>query len=153
MHSHGETMLNPARNKVHFSDEQLSRAREMRAAGMSWGRIGARLGCADETIRNRLDPDYRALRASRYRGDVPTYHVAGERGIGRDEAERVIATVQPDTRSRFARFMGDPLPGRSALDRRTSQQQTPTVRNWTDLLAPANHGEFMEDHLENGRVV
>lgn len=49
------------------------------------------------------------------------HHVMTEFSCVKEQAERLMEKVPDDTRDFTARLMGDPLPGRSALDRRASQ--------------------------------
>jgi hypothetical protein len=114
-------MTNPNRPRRVFTPEQLERAREMMSDGCSWARIGARLGCDDETIRARIDPDYKAMRSSRYTGPLSGLRAGSDRHLN-----AALARVPADSRSRQAKFMGDPLPGRSALDQISSGQ----VKRW-----------------------
>jgi hypothetical protein len=109
-------------------DEQLDLAAKMREAGVSWEAISQVVGLSPEFIRRRIDPGFtahrnegiRRARAAR-RGElsaavfhVERYHIKPE------DARRALSTVPPDTRSYQQKFMGDPLPGRSALDKRNS---------------------------------
>jgi hypothetical protein len=56
-----------------------------------------------------------------------TIHPGGGKGdadymtpAAKRDAEQLLRHVPPDTRGRTARLMGDPRPGRSALDQRGS---------------------------------
>lgn len=103
--------------RFQFTDEQLQLARELRAAGMGWGSIGRRLGCGEDTIHERIDPGFRE-RPRGQRNSGPRTFIPVERRPPKPEVMRALASVPRDTRSRVARWMGDPLPGRSALDQR-----------------------------------
>lgn len=52
-----------------------------------------------------------------------TNHAAPSQLIRQDVVERLMAEIPSDTRGLTAYFFGDPLPGRSALDRRTPHQE------------------------------
>lgn len=108
--------------KHRFSEAEIKRASDLRASGMSWDNLGKHLGCDGETIRRQLDPEYREVRAQRYHSSNPAYRMQSERRISAAEAERAVARIQPDTRTRAARIMGDPMPGRSALDKKLASQ-------------------------------
>lgn len=89
----------------------LSRARELRDEGMKWSRISARLGVSEDALRRRCDQRYAEHRNSRVRA----WRSSG--------GKLVAVTFDPppapqDTRNLTARVMGDPLPGRSALDKK-----------------------------------
>jgi len=95
---------------------EIARARMLRAAGTSWAEIGARLGYHGNTIRRRLDPGFVVARHVVHAELVDS--IETEPRITPEEAARALATVPVDTRTIQARFLGDPLPGRSALDKR-----------------------------------
>jgi hypothetical protein len=106
-----------SRPRVTIGAHDVARARELRAAGLSWASIGERLGYHERTIRERLDSDFAAAQRLRYT-DAAAFIWMDEQRITPEEAARAIATVPVDTRGVQARFLGDPLPGRSALDRK-----------------------------------
>ena len=110
-------MKGTSRPHRYFTEDEIRRAKELRAAGLGWSSVGARLGCSDETIRSRIDPGFKRVRADKYRGPK-----SGLRNVERrflpGEEDRVIAAVPIDTRSRLARWFGDPPAGRSALDQK-----------------------------------
>jgi len=103
-------------------DDALIRARKMREDGMTWGRIAARLGVSDDWLRRRLDPGYGERRnnmARAWRGHITHFiPVLDRKRLAADEIKRLMASLPTDTRGLTARAMGDPLPGRSALDMR-----------------------------------
>lgn len=90
----------------------LDEARRMRAAGASWMGIAAHFQISKGTIRDRLDPS-----ASR-RKDRRLWSPPFEGGPPREDVEARRSEIPNDLRSLTARLAGDPLPGRSALDRR-----------------------------------
>lgn len=111
--------------------EQIAgQARRLRSLGMSWLAIGRELGVSDEVARRAADPEYaerrreaNKLRKQRMRAPrknrVIEYRPPGE------DAERVLRDalwrVMADTRTPFQRALGDPPPGRSALDQRLAK--------------------------------
>jgi hypothetical protein len=102
-----------------LSPDMLVDALEMRKQGRSWRAIAAGLGVGEDWLRRRADPGYRtranALWKARNRGP---HFVPALDGLGSEPPQRVPL----DTRTRFARAMGDPVPGRSALDQRRYSQ-------------------------------
>lgn len=113
--------------KVKFSEEAIEEARRLMNAETPWAEIGRKLGCNPDTIRRRLDPKWREYRAAQIRsvkhadGYVNMNRVSEVRRSRRDEADRRMAEIPEDTRSVSQRIMGDPLPGRSALDNRNAR--------------------------------
>lgn len=113
--------------RVEISDEQLKKAKAMIADGKSWTEIGNEFGFSRDTIRRRLDPVWREERAASIRSARSKRVGCNERGpqlqhrtrtqIRRD-AERRLEEIPDDTRSLTGRLLGDPIPGRSALDKR-----------------------------------
>ena len=107
-----------------LSSEEIEVAATMRANRVSWEKVARYLGVAEETVRRALDPDYRAARNEvarrRYvrseRRASP--HFADRKRLSAEDAIRALATVPADTRTITGKVFGDPLPGRSALDRR-----------------------------------
>lgn len=109
-----------------FSSKVLRRALELKDEGMSWTRIAARLGVSDEGLRRRLIPGWasrrqqliRDARYARSLGKAPNT----PRHIPDAEALAVLRTIPSDTRRPIERLMGDPLPGRSALDKKRASE-------------------------------
>lgn len=110
--------------------DDWDQAQRMLKAGSSWTATASRTGISVDRLKRRFDPGYADHRAEKVRmwraqngrsghggsskhwhHDLPFYHV--------DPAliAQAIATVPADTRSRTGRLLGDPLPGRSALER------------------------------------
>jgi hypothetical protein len=102
------------RPRLYIDPEVIGRARELRAAGTAWAEIGERLGYSENTLRTRIDPDYAWPNKA-----TGSFHFIreGETRVSKADAARALGAVPVDTRTRVARFMGDPIPGRSALDR------------------------------------
>lgn len=95
-------------------------ARRMAEAKTPWGKIGAAFGITGETAHRRLDPEYRAQRQALNTAAARNYKRKRMENPPAEDAGRVLY-VTPDTRSWQQRFMGDPGPGRSALDMREKQ--------------------------------
>ncbi len=104
------------RSRLSISPAQVDQARQLRALGRSWDSIGAEFGLHPDTMRRRIDPAYARSERFKYTGPM-SFIRAGESRVSPADAARALAGVPVDTRTRQARFMGDPLPGRSALDR------------------------------------
>lgn len=108
------------------TQEQVAHALELRAGGMHWEAVGNAMGLTPNRIRYASDPEWAKMRRERTaeRKRVENAVLAGypphfaDRRIPTEEIDAVLATIPRDTRSLQARLMGDPLPGRSALDRR-----------------------------------
>ncbi len=102
----------------YFTEGDIARARLMREDGQSWNALARHYNCSEETIRRYMDDEYRKKRADRYRPEHLRFTMYGNPPRTTSaEARRVIASVPADTRSPVTRWMGDPLPGRSALDK------------------------------------
>lgn len=84
-------------------------AQYLRSKRMTLREIGAALGVSESSVRRMLG----TLESARIVDRRYT-----ERADDKAEAMRLLRKVPPDTRSLTARIAGDPLPGRSALDRR-----------------------------------
>ena len=112
-----------------LTPEQIEEASRLADAGWTYARIGERFGCAYGTIRLVLDADYavnrrigaRETRQRRYKPEKRASKTARENATAvsvKEDAAARLAEIPSDTRSLTARLAGDPLPGRSALDRR-----------------------------------
>lgn len=105
----------------------LEEARQLRASGMNWTDIGAKLTVHKTTLRCNLEPEYRAkMKVAWASTDARKEMQGSRRSAGLVADERVpmadlaarLAEIPEDTRTPAARLMGEPMPGRSALDRR-----------------------------------
>jgi hypothetical protein len=105
--------------------EQIDFARAQRAAGTGWEKLGRLMHCDPETVRRALDPDYRrkrmdqinAARYGRAHSEISAARfVAPPADVLRRREHRVM--LRPT--SLTALLCGDPLPGESALDRRST---------------------------------
>lgn len=106
--------------KKMIADKRRAEARRMFATGMNYSEIAGvlkvhaswvRLQCNDEAA--ELDRERRRTSSSKLA--IP--RSAGPNSIKPDEIAARLAQVPPDTRTLTAFAFGDPLPGRSALDR------------------------------------
>lgn len=111
----------------HLTSEQIEEARQLQARGWTIIRIAERLGCYRQTIKRVLDPEYAVKRRIQVREARQIREPSLPRKTARENATAVsikedaaarLAEIPPDTRSLTARLAGDPLPGRSALDKR-----------------------------------
>jgi hypothetical protein len=106
-----------------YPAELLQKAIGLRAAGMKWETIANRLNVGSDGLKRRLDPEYRERRNQQMRDanerrtstSWPMHHFASR--MPQEQLDRLRATVPVDTRGLTARACGDPLPGRSALDK------------------------------------
>jgi hypothetical protein len=102
----------------------------MRAKGMTWAAIAGAHDISVDKLRRAADPAFRRKTMARHRrrnqrqkqamaeSGVMLAGALRERGApSRQDIEARLAEIPPDTRGLTARIMGDPLPGRSALDR------------------------------------
>jgi hypothetical protein len=108
----------------------IERAKEMRANNVSWNQIAKTLDVSAFLVRAATEPDFRNYRRERQRRHLQRerphinhavhHEVRGTRFPPAEvlrEAERARELrLQP--RSLTAELLGDPLPGRSALDQR-----------------------------------
>ena len=84
-----------------------------------------------EVVRRAIEPGYSERRsagikaARRLRSDDPRTgkieHFPYMSPAAKREAERQLAELPPDTRGLTAKICGDPMPGRSALDRKAGR--------------------------------
>jgi len=111
----------------HLTLEQIEEARQLHARGWTFRRIGERLGCAFHTVKRVLDPDYAVKRRIAVREARQIREPSLPRKTARENATAVsvkedaaarLAEIPKDTRSLTGILCGDPLPTRSALDRR-----------------------------------
>jgi len=104
-----------------------NRAVEMRATGMTIQKIASELGVSKMTASRLMDLEkYEAeLEKARVRQreraklikSIDPLPMADETRRRRAELEALMDAIPQDTRSKTARLAGDPLPGRSALDK------------------------------------
>lgn len=107
-----------------LNDHQIEQARMMRERGESWRFIGRTFGVSEMTVMTKVDP-VAAEKRRQYQANWRAAHGINSRGRATDRRLEVFeprqhwSTVPSDTRNLTAMIMGDPLPGRSALDRRS----------------------------------
>jgi hypothetical protein len=106
--------------------------------------IADRYGVSEESVRRRFDKAWgerrnQGIREARQRRRVaPSYLEPGAdqnratRAEVRADAARLAASIPRDTRSLTARVFGDPLSGRSALDKERMRR----ARDGATLVAP-----------------
>lgn len=108
-----------------MSEADLARARDLLAQGVSYYKMSGIIGFRAESIRRHLDPNFadrKRMQPPRYGRNIsPFIHIASKNNIQSDAAAR-LAEIPDDTRDLTARICGDPLPGRSALDKRRMSQ-------------------------------
>lgn len=123
----------------------LERAAMLRAEGQSWSRIKREVRVSADALRMRLEPGFAAARREKDRRRRARLMAEAGLGAGRgagqvqrtmtpDEARRAIESVPMDTRDLTARLLGDPLPGRSALDKQKEDLPPPNLE-----FFPANN--------------
>jgi hypothetical protein len=94
-----------------YSAEQWDQATQMLEAGHELDAIKARTGIPKRRLLAKLIYQTQATgQIVRYRDPHPRMTL--------EEEAKLFASLPKDTRDFTARIMGDPLPGRSALDRR-----------------------------------
>jgi hypothetical protein len=104
-------------------------ARQLRKGGATWAMIAKQCGVSTEVVQRAIDPGYAERRSADIRAARQlrrgSLHVepSSVRMSPADklEAERMLAELPPDTRGLTARICGDPIPGRSALDRKAGR--------------------------------
>ena len=105
-------------------EEIAPTVQKLRDDGLTWAQIGRKLGIRGEVAKRSVDADYHARIRERqknyHRERRQTFKVPQKNHFVRkdDIDPRVLNSVPPDTRTFTARAFGDPLPGRSALDRK-----------------------------------
>jgi len=102
-----------------FSDEQVEQIRRMiDSDGMSFRAVARHFDADDRTVR-------RAYRGAERERKVPVnngYYGPSRLEAERSWAEQVKSIPHPKTLNQL--LLGDPLPGRSALDRRQREKET-----------------------------
>lgn len=109
--------------------------RKLRDSGLSWSDIGRELGITGTTAKMAVDPDYAARRRSNINARridqtsrvTDKNRVTPPSRLTAAEARKVIARIPPDTRTPMQKMLGDPLPGRSALDMRKELARLPEL--------------------------
>jgi len=95
-------------SNVRIPQELHAPAQRLRAAGKSYREISEALGVSETSVRRMV-------------GTLEVFRVGdrryGERSEEKVAAAKLLKLIPPDTRSLTARIAGDPLKGRSALDK------------------------------------
>lgn len=105
--------------KKQITDEQISQMRALRAKKLTLRQIARIVGVTAPAVYYWTNSDYRE-RAKQYNSQ--RWQELRPLGPTRVIPDRVYANIQPwqfppeDTRTPISRLLGDPLPGRSALD-------------------------------------
>lgn len=105
-----------------ITKEQVDHARELLAEGHSIREVGRRVGASHSGIYRRLNPEHRLQTNERA---VSAYHASTGATADVDRARNQIPEHVSEERKRAAsggrsltaEILGDPLPGRSALDK------------------------------------
>lgn len=120
-----------------ITDDQVARATKLLAEGHSWRAIAAEVGTSHDGIRRRVDPKYRAMKNEiasrsnnkhgneRYASTGVSANVHHKRAPDFVIDECVMAHARP--RSLTQSICGDPLPGRSALDKQRMNLSKPPL--------------------------
>lgn len=110
--------------RARLKPNQIEEARRMRESGQSWRAIGRAFSISTDAVMAAIDPIF----AERRRQNIRDWRAKNGRGLGgRRETlsewidPALVPSVPRDTRGLTGYLMGDPLPGRSALDLRASQ--------------------------------
>lgn len=109
--------MSATKRKHNFTEDQIAEMRQMRLDGATWAKIARRFACAEETVHKAAEPAYAERRRrmdNRHQGKVG----AVSSRVDADIVDRLVAQIPRDTRDLTGVVFGDPLPGRSALDRR-----------------------------------
>lgn len=107
-----------------MTEDQIALGQRMLASGSTWKEVVRTTGCSIHHVKKALDPEYQERRREKDRRRYRQIHAqktaeAGHRAataIPPSEARRALASIPRDTRNLTARVLGDPLPGRSALE-------------------------------------
>lgn len=106
-----------------MTNEEKAEIRRLRKDGMSWNAIGGIFGVTPDTVRGAIDPEFRARRNAqiehrRKMRRMGEHFTAAsiDRASLRADAERRMEEIPADTRDLTALILGDPIPGRRAID-------------------------------------
>lgn len=91
---------------------EIKALRRRDAANWTYRALATRFGCSRETISHLFTDDFSKPPV----GPAGVQHKAMRERIEQDAREH-LSNLPEDTRDYTQRFFGDPLPGRSALDR------------------------------------
>lgn len=110
---------------------EVAECARLRKAGRTWTEIGRLYGVSYCHLRGALDPKWAAARReasrqARWQREAEQRRTMKrgkafrefERPTARADAERLMQDIPPDTRDLTGILLGDPLPGRRAIDMR-----------------------------------
>jgi hypothetical protein len=109
--------------QVKVPDAILAQAKALRDDGVPWRTISKKFGIHPDTLRRRLDPQFRldsAKAKTEYsraafnvirRGLAAYSNCVGKPPLNNDELRARLSLIPPDTRDLTARICGDPIPG------------------------------------------
>lgn len=105
--------------------EQINRAWKLRAAGKNYQEVAESLGVSAKTVRTTLHPVRRTPRKPSHtiKAPFPNAHKVIKRFMTvpqsvQDEADRMYQARMNAHLTTGQQLLGDPMPGRSALDQR-----------------------------------
>lgn len=126
-------MTRQARNEKTIPNQELvlDAAKKLRDSGLSYEKIAKRLqaGVSAEWFRRRIEPGHAERARERGREITATIRhrlskaFREPRPITDGELRRIRNAQPDDTRTLTGILMGDPLPGRSALDRKRQMER------------------------------
>jgi hypothetical protein len=109
--------------RVEIPDHLLQQAKKLRAEGLAWHAVARRIGFHQDTVRIRLDPEFRVTTARRkfaysreeydrnMRRAPASYMRYVSPPLTEAELKARRALIPPDTRDNTGRLLGDPIPG------------------------------------------
>ncbi len=114
-----------------ISEQKKQRIKQLRAGGMTMKQVAEEVGVSICTVRwhcNEQSRKYTSKRRKERRDELSEYRKCLQNVkfdyVPQDtieQAQRLFRQIPPDTRDLTGRLLGDPIPGRSALDRMQSQ--------------------------------
>lgn len=101
---------------------EITRMRALYRDGATISELAIKFDCSRKTVRKYLSPAYAKSVREKVRGiregeHEPNPQLWPDKRKVKDDAEALKAKVPADTRELTERICGDPLPGRSVLDR------------------------------------
>ena len=112
--------------KPEIEAELVKKGKHLLSQGMGIATIARRLDVGADWIRRRIDPEWAEQKRHVWRKQylrntrdtvARRSHVVSH-GPDFETVKKLLAEIPEDTRDYTGRHFGDPLPGRSALDRR-----------------------------------
>ena len=108
-----------------YGEKERTEIKRLRSLGLTWAQVQRATGINATTAKTLVDSEYaeqRRNRVNQLRGPNRSNHRVDS--ITAEEFQKIRQrqlAVPKDTRSITGVLLGDPLPGRSALDRRAAQ--------------------------------